>query len=84
MRLKKIAVLCLVIIVLVQVMIFSASAASGKGYIFTFTWEDLNIRGAGSTTVLRHLWNMGYDAGEYLNNGAATAYPFFRIRQSVL
>lgn len=64
----------MVIIVLVQAMIFSASAASGKGYIFTFTWEDLNIRGAGSTTVLRHLWNMGYDAGEYLNNGAATAY----------
>lgn len=84
MKLKKIAVLCLVIIVLVQAMIFSASAASGKGYIFTFTWEDLNTRGAGSTTVLRHLWNMGYDAGKSLNNGAATAYSVLPNSQSVL
>lgn len=73
-KVRKIATLCLAIIVLIQVMAFSVFAASGTGYIFTFTWDNLNTRPAGSTTVLRHLWNMGYDAGEYLNNGAPGAY----------
>ena len=32
------------------------------------------MRNAGSSTVLRHIWNLGYGADEYLNNHASTAY----------
>ncbi len=74
MKVKKIAILSLSIVLLLQVMVFSVFAASGKAYIFTYTWSNLNTRPSGNTTVLRHLWNMGYDAGEYLNNGAADVY----------
>jgi len=49
-------------------------AASGKAYIFTFDTYDLNSREAGGQESLGYLWNMGYDAGEYLNNSAADAY----------
>ena len=41
-------------------------AASGKAYIFTFDTYDLNSREAGGQESLGYLWNMGYDAGEYL------------------
>ena len=74
MKIKRITTLFLAILIILQVTTISVLAASGKGYIFTYTWDNLNTRQAGSTTVLRHLWNMGYDAGEYLNNGAASAY----------
>lgn len=75
MKAKKIITLCLSVVMLLQVMVFSVFAVdNGTAYIFTFTWSDANTRPAGSTTVLRHLWNMGYDAGEYLNNGAPSAY----------
>jgi hypothetical protein len=74
MKIKKVAILSLSIVILLQAMVFSVFAASGKVYIFTHTWSDLNTRAAGNTTVLRHLWDMGYDAGEYLNNSAADAY----------
>lgn len=74
MKIKRIATLFLALLIILQMTAIPVLAASGKGYIFTYTWSDLNTRNAGNTTVLRHLWNMGYDAGEYLNNGAPSAY----------
>lgn len=82
MKARKIITLCLSIIILLQVMVFSVLAVdNGTVYIFTYTWSDLNTRAAGSPTVLRHLWNMGYDAGEYLNNGAPAAYSVYPYSQ---
>lgn len=78
MKIRKIVVLCLSLVVLLQAAVFPASAGSnGSAYIFTFTWSDANTRPAGKTEVLRHLWNMGYGADEYLNNGAPPAYSVF-------
>ena len=74
MKAKKIIMLLLSVTLLLQFSTFSSFAASGRVYIFTFTFSDLNTRAAASNNVLRHLWNMGYDAGEYLNNDAAAAY----------
>lgn len=74
MKNKKILTLLMAILILCHVSTISVLAASGKAYIFTYVWEDANTRNAGSTTVLSHLWDMGYDAGEYLNNGATPIY----------
>ena len=62
-------------VVLLECGTTASFAASGKAYIFTFDTYDLNSREAGGQESLGYLWNMGYDAGEYLNNSAADAYP---------
>lgn len=75
MRLKKILSILLAGIILLQVMMFTVMAENDRlGYIFTYTWSDADTTPAGSYNVLRHLWNMGYDAGAYLNNGAPSVY----------
>lgn len=73
-RVKNIFLCLFSIIVLLEFIVIPSSAASGKVYIFTFSTNDINTRAAGNNTVLNHLWNMGYNAGEYLNNSAADAY----------
>lgn len=54
----------------------SASDYIGVAKIFTFNCVDLNTRAAASNS-LQHLWEMGYDAGEFLNNGASSGYSTF-------
>ena len=69
--------IALIIVFLFSLVSVSSLAASGKAYIFTINWTGtgaIDTTAAGSEEVLRHLWNMGYDAGEYLNNSAADAY----------
>ena len=47
-------------------------AASGKAYIFTINWTGtgaIDTTAAGSEEVLRHLWNMGYDAADSTAGG---------------
>lgn len=43
----------------------------GVGYIFTFNCTNIDTTGT-ATEVLPHLWYLGYDAGEYRNNSAAS------------
>jgi len=54
--------------------------------IFTFNYETYNNEigdyitydsRPGATNSLPHLWNMNYDAGEYLNNSVTPAYSVF-------
>lgn len=78
MKFKKIAILFLAVVIVLQISAFSVSAGyNGDAYIFTYTWNNLNTRPSGKTEVLRHLWNMGYNAGEYLNNGAPSVISTF-------
>ncbi len=44
--------------------------------IFTFNYGNYDYR-PGATTSLTHLWNMNYDAGQYLNNSVSPAYSVF-------
>ena len=69
--------IALIIVFLFSLVSVSSLAASGKAYIFTINWTGtgaIDTTAAGSEEVLRHLWNMGYDAGMYLNNSASAGY----------
>ena len=74
MKRKKLIIVVLSVLIILELLVFATFAASGRVYIFTFTWPDANTRAAGNNTVLSHLWDMGYDAGEYLNNDAPAGY----------
>ena len=85
MSFKKAVCLLLTGIFILQAVVFTVLADNDRiGYIFTYTWSDADTTASGSTTVLRHLWNMGYDAGTYLNNGAASVYSVLPIGQIVV
>ena len=50
------------------------AGANGEAHIYVYHWSDVDTRDAARTATLQHLWNMGYNAGAYLNNGAPNMY----------